>query len=320
MGAIGRRQARDKRQEHSREHGQRRPHPQHAGINRQIQRADGEARGVASKHGEERSCTDYAESGADDAKNETLRQQSAAQCASARAQSRADSELALTADGAREDKIGDVGASDDKHEAGGGKKNKENGSSAGSDLLTEEFGVDLEMRLGRIGVGMILDHRAVDGAKLGASLLEIYTGSEAAEEFGHAMDTAGDHGSGEMVGAGNNVGNDFRIRGIGDRGFEDADDRGRSIAHAAEANGFTDDGRIALESGRPETIGQDDDASGFRTVVLRADETAEDGTEAHYVKIGPVNDASANFPGLAEADHGETDGGELAERAECFDA
>ena len=187
-------------------------------------------------------CTDYAESGASDAKNETLGQQSAAQCASARAQSRADSELALTADGAREDQIGDVGASDDKHEAGGGKKNEENGSSTGSDLLTEEFGVDLEMRLGRIGVGMILDHRAVDGAKFGAGLFKSDAGGEAAEEFGHVMDAPVLHGRGQMMGAGDNVGNDFGIRGIWDRGFEDADDSGRSIAEAAaEANGLTDD-------------------------------------------------------------------------------
>src|SRR6266849_4564562 len=124
-----------------------------------------------------------------------------------------------------------------------------------------------------------------------------------------------------MVWAGDNVGDDFGFLGIWDGGFEDTDDSGRSIAEAAaEANGFTHDGRIALESGRPETIGQDDDASGFRTIVLRADETAEDGMEAHHVKIGAVNDASANFPGLAEADHGETDGGELAEGAKRFDA
>ena len=42
--------------------------------------------------------------------------------------------------------------------------------------------------------------------------------------------------------------------------------------------------------------------------------------EAHHVKIGAVNDAGANFPGLAEADHSETHGGELAEGAERFDA
>src|ERR1700686_4432399 len=176
------------------------------------------------------------------------------------------------------------------------------------------------MCLRRIGVGMVPDHCAVGGSKFDPGLIKSDAWSEAAEEFGHAVDTAGNHGSGEMVRAGDNVGHDFSIRGIWDRGFEDADDSGRSIAEAAEANGFTDDGRIALENGGPETIGQNDDAGGFRTVVLRSDETAEDGVKAHHVKIGAVNDAGANFPGLAEADHGETDGGELAEGAECFDA
>src|SRR5256886_17062248 len=42
--------------------------------------------------------------------------------------------------------------------------------------------------------------------------------------------------------------------------------------------------------------------------------------KANHVKIGAVNDAGANFPGLAEADHSETHGGELAEGAERFDA
>src|SRR6266851_9048734 len=148
---------------------------------------------------------------------------------------------------------------------------------------------------------MVFEHRTVDGAQFGAGLIESDTGSEAAEEFRHAMDASILHGRGQMMGAGNNVGNDFGIRGIGDRGFEDANDSGRSIAEAAaEANSLTDDEGIALESGRPETIGQDDDASGFRTVVLRADETAEDGMKAHHVKIGAVNDAGANFPWLAE--------------------
>src|SRR5712692_5527375 len=321
MRGVGRWQARDKRQEHSRDHRQRRPHPQHAGINRQIQCADRETRSVASKHGEQRPRTDYSESGANDAENETLRQQNAAQCAGASAQSRADGQLALTAHGASEDKIGDIGARDDKHKAGGGKKNQENRSSARSDLLTEEFGVDLKVCLGRIGVGMVLEHRTVDGAKFGAGLIESDTGSEAAEEFRHAMDAPVLHGRGQMMGAGDNVGNDFGIRGIGDRRFEDADDGGSSIAEAAaEANGLTDHRRIALASGRPETIGQDDDTSGFRTVVLRADETPEDGMEAYHLKIGAVNDAGSNFPGLAEADHRETDGGELAERAERLDA
>src|SRR5260370_4414273 len=112
------------------------------------------------------------------------------------------------------------------------------------------------------------------------------------------------HGRGQVMRAGDNVGDDFSIGRILDRGFEDAEASGSSIAEAtAETKDFTDDGRIALESGRPETIGQDDDASGFRAVVLWADETTEDGMEAHHVKIGAVNDAGADFPVLAEADH-----------------
>src|SRR5260370_9129147 len=154
---------------------------------------------------------------------------------------------------------------------------------------------------------MRFDHRSMDGATLSARLLEIRARREQAKRFRQAMAGAVLHRRGEMMRAGDNVGDDFSIRGKLDRGFEDADDSGRSIAEAAaEANGFTDDGRIAPESARPETIGQDDDASGFRTVVSRADETTEDGMEAHHVKIGAVNDAGANFPGLAEPAHGES--------------
>jgi len=48
----------------------------------------------------------------------------------------------------------------------------------------------------------------------------------------------------------------------------------------AETTVLPNDARIALVYCRPETIGQDHHASGFCTVVLRADETAEDGAEA----------------------------------------
>ncbi len=168
---------------------------------------------------------------------------------------------------------------------------------------------------------MRFDHRSMDGAELSPRLLEIRARRKPTEKICHAMDAPVLHGRREMMGAGHNVGNDFSIGGILDRGFEDPDDSGRSIAEAAaEAKDFSDDGRIALESARPEPIGQDGDASGFWTIVLRADETAEDGMESHHVKIGAVNDAGANFPGLAEADHGETYDGKLAEGAEGFDA
>jgi hypothetical protein len=101
---------------------------------------------------------------------------------------------------------------------------------------------------------MFLDHGPVDGAQLGARLIEGGTGSETAKEFSHAMDTAGDHGGGDVVRAGDDIGDDFGVLGIWDAGFEDADDGGRPIAKdaAIEANGFADDRRIFFKSGRPE--------------------------------------------------------------------
>ncbi len=93
---------------------------------------------------------------------------------------------------------------------------------------------------------MVLLHRGIDGAQLGASLIEGDTGSETPEEFGHAMDAPGDHGCGQMMRAGDHVGDDFSILGIWHAGFEDADDCRRPITYATQANGFADDGRIFL--------------------------------------------------------------------------
>src|SRR5579863_8965168 len=164
---------------------------------------------------------------------------------------------------------------------------------------------------------MVLDHRAVDRADFGAGLVNSGAGSEATEKFGHAMDTTVLHGGGEMVRTGDNVGDDFSIRGIGDGGFEDTDHRGGPIAKAAaETKGLPYNGRVALKRGGPEMIGQDDDSSGFGTVVLRADETPKDRTESDHIKIGTVNDAGANFPWFSEADHRETNCGELSKGAE----
>ena len=111
---------------------------------------------------------------------------------------------------------------------------------------------------------MFLDHGAVDCAQLGASLIEGGTGSKTAKELSHAMDTAGDHSGGEVMRAGDDIGDDLGVLGICDAWFEDADDGRRPIAKdtTIKANGLADDGRIFLESGRPETIGENDDAGG----------------------------------------------------------
>jgi hypothetical protein len=136
------------------------------------------------------------------------------------------------------------------------------------------------------------------------------------------MDTAGDHGGGEVVRAGHDVGDDFGVLGIWDGGFEDADDGSGPIAKdtAIKANSFADDGRIFLKSGRPETIRENDDAGSVGAVVLRSDETTEDRLKAHDVEVGAADDASLNFARLTQADHGEPDGREIAERAQGSNA
>src|ERR1700693_4139832 len=107
------------------------------------------------------------------------------------------------------------------------------------------------------------------------------------------MDAVGNHGGREVVRAGDDVGDDFGIVGIGYGRFEDADDGGRAITHgpAAEPDGFAKDGRIFPKSGRPESIGENDDAGSFGTVVLRSDETTEDRVETHDFEEGAAGDA-----------------------------
>src|SRR5258707_12256158 len=131
----------------------------------------------------------------------------------------------------------------------------------------------------------------MDGAEMRQRMLEIRARRKPTEKICHAMDAPVLHGRREMMGAGHNVGNDFSIGGILDRGFEDPDDSGRSIAEAAaEAKDFTDDGRNALDSARPKPIGQDGDDSGVWNIFLRAHETAADGMRPHPGQIEYRND------------------------------
>src|SRR5207247_10025523 len=99
------------------------------------------------------------------------------------------------------------------------------------------------------------------------------------------MDAAGDHGCREVMRTCDDVGDEFGILGVGDGGFEDADDGGRTIAHkpAVEPDGFANDRRIFRKTGRPETIRENDDASNLRTVVSGTDERTEDRVEAQAI-------------------------------------
>ena len=89
---------------------------------------------------------------------------------------------------------------------------------------------------------------------------------------------------------------------------------------ATEANGFADDRRILVKSGRPEAVRENYDAGSFRTVVLRSDEAPEHGMKSDYIEIRAANNATSNGTRLAEADHGKVHVGEVAKRAQGFHA
>ena len=124
------------------------------------------------------------------------------------------------------------------------------------------------------------------------------------------MEPVGDHGGGKVMRARDHVGDDFRILGVRDTGFEDADDGARAIAHrsAAEPDRFANDRRIFRKTGRPEAIRENHDAGSLGTIVLRPDEMAEDRMQAHDFEVVAANDAGLNDSGLPQADHGEFDG------------
>src|SRR5271163_832664 len=131
------------------------------------------------------------------------------------------------------------------------------------------------------------------------------------------MYAAGDHGGGKVMRAGDHVGDDFGFSGIGDGGFENADDRGGA---RIQANDLADDRGIALADGGPETVGKDRGAGGLGAVVAIVEQTPEDGAQAHDVEIRATDNAGAHFARFAQTDHGEADGGEVAESVYGFDA
>ena len=74
-----------------------------------------------------------------------------------------------------------------------------------------------------------------------------------------------------------------------------------------------------MQRRRPETIRQHDDAGRIGSVVLRPDQAAEHRVKAHHLKVRTANHARLNLPWLAQANHGEANGGEVAERTQGLD-
>jgi hypothetical protein len=73
-----------------------------------------------------------------------------------------------------------------------------------------------------------------------------------------------------------------------------------------------------LKSARPEAVGQDRRARRSRPVVARVEQTTPFRAQSHHFKVRPADDAGANHARLAEPDHRELDGREVAERRQGF--
>src|SRR5271166_3166125 len=120
-----------------------------------------------------------------------------------------------------------------------------------------------------------------------------------------------------MMLAGYHVGDDFRVLRIRNARLQNADYGGRAlIDERTEPDGLAEHGRIAIQRGRPETIGQDDGARGLRTIVVRIQQPAEHGTQPHDLEIRPSHHPSLNRARFSEANQSKTYGGEIAERTQ----
>ena len=152
---------------------------------------------------------------------------------------------------------------------------------------------------------MFFGHRRISRAQLGASLIDCGAGREPRKQFSHAMHAAGGHRGREMVRAGHDIGDDFGLLRILDRGLKNADDGSGPIAEAAQPNCLADDRRVFLECPSPEPVSQHHSAGGLRPVVFWPDQTAKHGPQPHHIEIIATRHASLYFARLTKADHGE---------------
>src|SRR5260370_12877605 len=115
-----------------------------------------------------------------------------------------------------------------------------------------------------------------------------------------------------MVRAGGHVGDDLGFRRVGHGRLEQPRDSGGA---STEPDGFAEDLWIAAERGGPESIGQDKRAGGVRPIIVGTEQTAENRTQSHNFEIGSADNAGTDLAWFADADEGEAQRREVAERA-----
>ena len=93
-----------------------------------------------------------------------------------------------------------------------------------NDLVAQLHGVDAEVRLGGIVLGMLSHHRAVRRLQLGTCALNGCAGCQAPEELRHAMHTPRHHRRRHVMRTRDDVRDDLGFLRIGHRRFEHAHD------------------------------------------------------------------------------------------------
>ncbi len=321
LGSSRRRQTRDECQQQCGKHGQCGAHPEHAGIQGEVQGAYGVSRNVARQNPHHRAGNQDSERSAADAQQQALGQQGTAQCAGARAQRRADTQFAFAAHGAGQNQVGDVGTGDDKHQHRRRHQDQQNGPRTRRELIAQAHRADAVVSFRRIGVRMLALHGSVYRAQLRARRFQIRARRQPGEQFRHAMYAAGHHGGRKMMRAGDDVGDDLGVLRIRDARLQNTHHRGRArIEERTEADCFAEHRRIALQRRRPESIGQDHRAGGIGAVILRIQQPAEDRTQPHGLEIGAAHHAGRHCARLSQSGHGEAERGEIAERGQSSQA
>jgi hypothetical protein len=132
---------------------------------------------------------------------------------------------------------------------------------------------------------VLAHHGGVHRGQLGTRRVERHPGRQAAEELRHPMAPAGDHRRPEVMRAGDDVRDDLGVGRIGDRRLEHPDHGGGA---RTEADGLADDGRVALERGGPEPVGEDRRARRVGAIVAGVQQAAEHGMQAHELRTPPL--------------------------------
>ena len=309
---MGRRQTWNVRKGNSRGDCEASANPEQAAVDRDVEGADGEARGKTSDDGDERPREENAEDGAGATEHETLGEQRPPERSAAGAERGAYGELALAADRAREDQVGDIRTRDDEDDRGGGEQHEQDRPCRRRNLIAQRADTQPHGGPRRVGVGMLAHHCFVRGRQLRARVLDRGAWREAAEQLRHPVCATGDHQRAEMVRARDDVGDDLRVGGIRHRRLEDTDDRRGA---RTEADGLADHGRIAGECRAPEAVRQNGGARRAWPVVCGIQQAPERRLQPHHVEERPVDDSCLDRARLAEADHRKVDSRELAERA-----